>query len=382
MNKNLILLNKIFKKSHRLIIGLMSGTSLDGLDIALCECTDDSIKIKEFKTYEYTESLRAQLRSIQSKQTVNLQNLCILNTQMAHLHAKYILDSIKEWGMKTTDIDLIASHGQTVYHNPSKDLNSTLQIIDGDHIAQLTNIITISDFRQKHVAAGGEGAPLVALMDEKLYRHTTTNRMLLNLGGISNFTWLPSVTSNLDVLTSDVGPANTLINEAMQKYYNKPYDEGGETAKIGKVHSELLKYLLLEPFFRKPFPKTTGQEDFNLALIEEIISSYSVSLEPQDLIATLTQLTVYSISRAFEKITNSQDYELYVSGGGIYNTTIMNSLAERLEKAEIKPFEKLGMQPDAKEAALMAFLADNMLSGNKFEIAGKEIGMGKICLPN
>ncbi len=382
MNKQLVLLNKILKKSPRIIIGLMSGTSLDGLDIALCECTDNSILIKKFKTFDYDDNLRAQIRAVQSKQTVDLQNLCVLNTKLAHIHAQMVLMALKEWKMAPKDVDLIASHGQTVYHNPTREMNSTLQIIDGDHIAQLTSIITISDFRQKHVAAGGEGAPLVALMDEKLYRHDTINRMLLNLGGIANFTWLPLKGSKRQVITSDTGPANTLINEAMQKYFNKPYDENGNIAKMGTDHAELLKYLLLEPYFRKPFPKTTGQEDFNLTIIEELIKSYGVKLSHQDLIATLTQLTIYSISRAFDEIAGDEGYELYISGGGMHNSTIMEGLKERLPNAAIKSFESLGMNPDAKEAALMAFLADNMLMGNAFEVAGTKIGMGKICLPD
>jgi len=382
MNKQLAQLSKIIKKPSRKILGLMSGTSLDGLDIALCECEEAKIAVTNFKTIEYNAPLRARIRAIQSKQTVDLQELCVLNTELALLYGEWILEALEEWGKSSGEVDLIASHGQTIYHQPAEDFNSTLQIVDGDHIAQQTGIITISDFRQKHTAAGGEGAPLVALMDEKLFRHQAKHRILLNLGGIANFTWLPSLNSAEEIITSDTGPANTLINEAMQKHFNKPYDANGGVAKEGMVHSELLKYILLEPYFRKPFPKTTGQEDFNLELVEELMKGYQIELTATDLIATLTQLTVQSISRAFDKIVGEGGFELYASGGGIHNNTLMESLKERLSNAEVKNFEELGMHPDAKEAALMAFLADELLQGKSFDVNGVQVGLGKICLPN
>lgn len=382
MNKQLSLLSEITLKPTRIILGLMSGTSLDGLDMALCECSEASVKVLEFKTVEYNSILRARLRAVQSKQTVDLQEVCVLNTELAHLYANWILETIEEWNYSVNDIDAIASHGQTLYHQPGDEFNSTLQIVEGDHIAQKTGIITISDFRQKHTAAGGEGAPLVALMDEVLFRHSTINRVLLNLGGIANFTWLPAKESGKEIITSDTGPANTLINEAMQKHFNKPFDANGDVAKLGEVHSELLKYLLLEPYFRKPFPKTTGQEDFNLELVEELMNGYQIELTPTDLIATLTQLTVQSISRVFDKISENDVFELYASGGGIHNKTMMASLAERLPNAHVKNFEELGMLPDAKEAALMAFLADDLFRGNGFEINGTQVTLGKISLPN
>ncbi len=382
MNKQLSLLSEITQKSSRIILGLMSGTSLDGLDMALCECNDGCVKVLEFKTIEYDASLRARLRAVQSKQTVDLQEVCVLNTELAHLYANWILEAFEEWNYSVEEIDAIASHGQTLYHQPSNEFNSTLQVVDGDHIAQRTGIITISDFRQKHTAAGGEGAPLVALMDDALFRHESKNRVLLNLGGIANFTWLPAKKSGKEIITSDTGPANTLINEAMQKHFNKPYDDSGDVAKNGEIHSELLKYLLLEPYFRKPFPKTTGQEDFNLDLVEELMKGYQIELTPIDLIATLTQLTVQSISRAFDEISGKDVFELYASGGGIHNKTMMASLAERLPNAEVRNFEELGMLPDAKEAALMAFLADDLFRGNGFEVNGTHVTLGKISLPN
>lgn len=375
MNKQLLRLTEIAQKQERIVIGLMSGTSLDGLDISVCLFSGKTPELMHFKTVEYSESLRKRLRAVQSKPNVNLEEVCVLNTELAHLYSSYILEALSEWGMNTDEVDLIASHGQTIYHRPHPDLNSTLQIVDGDHIAQKTGIITLSDFRQKHVAKGGEGAPLAAIVDEELFSNEQSNRVLLNLGGISNFTWLPSKSMNSEVLTSDIGPANTLINESMKKYFQLPFDEGGTTAAKGNTHSELLKYLLLEPFFRKPFPKTTGQEDFNLDLVEELIKGYQIELAAEDLVATLTQLTVYSISRALEEITEGKEFELFISGGGVHNQVIMKGLTERIEKATIRDFEELGMNPDAKEAILIAFLANECILGGEWEL-------GKLSLPS
>ena len=254
MNKQLLQLGKLGEKQSRLIVGLMSGTSLDGLDIAICECSDEKVTVKAFKTEDYGSVLRARLRSIQSKEEVSLPEVCRLNTEMAHLYADWTLEALKEWGISTDDIDLIASHGQTIYHAPEHAQISTFQIVDGDHIAQRTGIITISDFRQKHTAAGGQGAPIAEMMDRRLFRHQTTHRVLLNLGGIANFTWLPSKESGEEVTSSDTGPANTIINEAMAKYYGYSYDDGGKVASMGTVNDALLKALMSKDYFSKPFP--------------------------------------------------------------------------------------------------------------------------------
>lgn len=382
MNKQLARLLEIARKSKRTVLGLMSGTALDGLDIALCSCDDRSVKILQFATISFEEELRKRLASIQSKQWADLDQICYLNTALADRYATWVLHTLKEWNISTKEIDLIGCHGQTIYHRPDELGHSTLQLVDADHIAQKTGIITLSDFRQKHIAAGGQGAPLASLMDEQLFRDHTQHRMLLNLGGIANFTWLPSKKSGKTCFSSDSGPANTLINQAMTYYFNEPYDKDGEVAAAGEVNSELLKYLLLEPFFRKPFPKTTGQEDFNLELVEKLMQGYRLEVPPKNFVSTLTKLTYKSIEQAFETVTNGESYELFVSGGGIHNPVLMRGLKECLPKATLLPFEQLGMHPDAKEAALMAFLADACIQGRAFHISEQFVNLGKISLPD
>ncbi|MEX0610143.1 MAG: anhydro-N-acetylmuramic acid kinase [Balneolaceae bacterium] len=392
MNQQLTKLFEIAQKPERLIIGLMSGTSLDGLDIALCKISgsgeETNIEVLNFETVEYSPALRSRLSAVQSKAQTDTKELTILNSELGFLYGDWVLGKLNKWNFSKEEVDLIASHGQTVFHAPSEDKkfpNSTFQMVDADHIAHRSGIITISDFRQKHTAAGGEGAPLAGIFDEVMFRSPNKNRMLLNLGGIANFTWLPSKESKKETKTSDTGPANTLMNEAMIKYFSRPYDEGGKVAAKGNVHSELLKYALLEPYFRKSFPKTTGQEDFKLAYIEDLMKGHQIELSHEDLLATLTAITIYSVSRAVDEIAGEENFECYVSGGGVHNTALMNGLKSRMPNAEFKEFEELGVSPDAKESAIMALFANECLAGEGFLIPGTEkrkVHLGKISLPD
>ncbi len=391
MNKYLSKLCEISKKPERLVVGMMSGTALDGLDVALCKIKghgkDSNIEVLEFDTCEYSEEQRTRLRLIQSKELTNTQELTMLNSELGFWYAEKVLKLITRWGIETSEVDLIASHGQTVYHAPAEsedNIHTTLQMVDGDHIAQRSGIITVSDFRQKHTAVGGEGAPMAGIFDELFFRDDTQNRMLLNLGGIANFSWLPSRNSGANILATDTGPANTLINEAMQTYFHMPYDEGGKVAATGNIHSELVKYVLLEPYFRKSFPKTTGQEDFQLSYIEQLMEGHRIELEPADLVATLTAITSQSIARAVDELVGDQSFDCYVSGGGSYNQTLMNDLNDRISQAKFKPFKELGMHPDAKEAAMMAFFGNELVAGEGFPIPGvteEKVHLGKISLP-
>jgi anhydro-N-acetylmuramic acid kinase len=222
MNLNIKHLYEIAQKEKRVIIGLMSGTSLDGLDIALCEISGNGIntavQLLHFETCAYNTAFKEEIRTVFAKEVIDFQYLAILNEWIACQHAELILSCLKKWNFNTNQVDLIASHGQTVMHAPKilhqkKDFpNATLQIGDGDHIAVKTGIITISDFRQKHLAAGGEGAPLAVYGDYFLGANPFENRILLNLGGIGNFTILPNTNEYNFVFVTDSGPGNTLID--------------------------------------------------------------------------------------------------------------------------------------------------------------------------
>ncbi|MFN8805761.1 MAG: anhydro-N-acetylmuramic acid kinase, partial [Bacteroidota bacterium] len=219
MNRQIQSLYQIAQKPQRLIIGLMSGTSLDGLDIALCRFRgmglETQIELLEFETVAYENAFKEEIKTIFSKDTVSLEKVCLLNPWVGLVHAQMILDCLKKWNRVPSEIDLIASHGQTIYHAPKslhqkeKFGNATLQIGDGDHIAHATGVITLSDFRQKHIAAGGEGAPLASYGDFLIFSKRGENRIMLNIGGIANFTYLPGTLNADEVFSTDVGPGNT-----------------------------------------------------------------------------------------------------------------------------------------------------------------------------
>ncbi|NGP77427.1 anhydro-N-acetylmuramic acid kinase [Balneolaceae bacterium YR4-1] len=399
MNPSISKLSGISGKKTRRIVGLMSGTSLDGLDIALCDVTgsgtDTSVDLVRFDTISYDRNTREALSEITSVEQAELEKVCIMNARLGELHAQMILDTLDKWSIKPLDVDCIASHGQTIFHAPKSkhgvnDLpNATLQIGDGDHIASKTGILTISDFRQKHTAVGGEGAPMAGLVDEILFRHAHENRILLNIGGIANLTLLPAGKGNhRPAMTTDTGPGNTLIDAAVRKYFARNYDKDGEIAQSGKVDRTLLNKLKEHPFFKRSIPKTTGPELFNLAWVLEILSANQIAIpEPEDLIATLTRLTAETIAEAIHNLEHDDDnIQVYVSGGGVHNKLLMKWLKEHLPGYWIQNFKKLGLDPDAKEAVLFAVLANETLAGEGFRLENhskqlQKVNFGKISFP-
>lgn len=375
MNNNILKLYNIAKKDSKLIVGLMSGTSLDGLDIALCEVRGSGIQTQiemlAFETIEYAAPFHENIKAVFSKNTVDMRLLCVMNASIGIEHARLVNAVLAKWKVRAEDVDLIASHGQTVFHAPkahnatNEYPNSTLQIGDGDHIAVNTGIITVSDFRQKHIAAGGEGAPLVIYGDYLLFADSNENRILLNIGGISNFTFLPAEGQVDDLISTDVGPGNTLMNQYIQQHYSKPYDKDGTIAASGKVNNALLAALSEHPFFSYCFPKTTGPEDFNLFFLSNAqIKSNTITISHTDVMATLCAFTAKSIAQAVTAITDQYtNLKIYVSGGGHKNPTLLKMLAEYLPDILIESTFTLGIDPDAKEAILFALLANETVAG-------------------
>ena len=398
MNESLGKLIDISKKDSKKIIGLMSGTSLDGLDIALCEVTGNglntSIALLKFETISYSNDFKDEIRSVFSKQNIELEKLCLLNEWIGSTHAEMINQSLRNWNISNDEIDLIASHGQTIYHAPkslhqnNKFGNGTLQIGDGDHIAVNTGIITISDFRQKHIAAGGEGAPLAAYGDYLLFSSKEKNRILLNIGGISNITFIPADAAFEKVICTDVGPGNTLMDAWVSRNYTgMHYDKDALIAKQGKPNYTLLNTLQTHPFYKIDLPKSTGPELFNLAYVEEaLIKSNTKDISNEDILATLNILTANTIFDVIENlISGMPNSELYISGGGIHNPLLMEYIRNQFDGILVSTTDALNINPDAKEAILFALLANELISGNNSFGKGSKtmpaVGMGKICLP-
>ena len=383
MNPNILKLNTIARKKERRIIGLMSGTSLDGLDIALCTISgageETNVSLNRFVTKEYSEDFADELRKISSVESANLAEVCYLHTRLARLHAEWILEALKVWGVNSADVDCIASHGQTIYHYPARDqggktnpLNTTLQIGDGDQIAVKTGILTVSDFRQKHTAFDGEGAPMAGLIDNLLFKDQNESRILLNIGGIGNYTYLPvsSETKN-EAFTTDTGPGNTLIDKCTQIYFNLPFDRDSEIAASGSVHQTLLKELLSEPWFIGGGSKTTGPEFFSIEWLNKKILEAGLNidtLKKEDLIRTVTELSAVTIADHISTTCNESDFKqvVYISGGGARNPLLVRRLKSLLPSFRVENFSKLGIDPDAKEAVLFAVLANEMLAGEGF----------------
>ncbi|MBB5637994.1 anhydro-N-acetylmuramic acid kinase [Pedobacter cryoconitis] len=396
MNAQLASLTRIAAAPSRIIIGLMSGTSLDGLDIALCEFSgaglETQVKVLHFVTMPYTEDFKEDLKSVSFKTQVSLQKVTLLNAVIGSYSAELILNALKEWGYPAASVDLIASHGQTIFHAPvslhqqNVYPNATLQIGDGDHIAVQTGIITLSDFRQKHIAAGGEGAPLAVYGDYLLFSSPDENRILLNIGGISNFTYLPGGRNPDQVFSTDIGPGNTLMDQFVQRNYpGKYYDQDAAIAKAGKPSRALVKALADHPFFKQPFPRTTGPELFNLDYLQQAqLNSGQESLSKEDILASLNEFTAYSIVTAIQQSIHDQSFQVYLSGGGMHNPLLVQKISEGLG-FPLKNTEELGIDPDAKEAVLFALLANECVAGGQTDFGRRRgvpsVTMGKISLP-
>jgi anhydro-N-acetylmuramic acid kinase len=400
MKSSVYKLYKIATKKKRWIIGLMSGTSFDGLDVALCRIKGAGMKtnceLVRFETVSYSPEFKEELKTIFSRRDADLEKVCLLNEWVAIQHASIINQCLKKWGYTKDDIDLIASHGQTIYHAPKflhgkeQFPNATLQIGDGDHIAVNTGIITVSDFRQKHIAAGGEGAPLAVYGDHLLFSKKGENRIMLNIGGIANFTFLPGDLDGSKIFSTDVGPGNTLMDAFVQKHFpGKYFDENSFIAKKGKVNVELLDQLKVHSFFSQDFPKTIGPELFNLSYLQKATdTSKASSLPAEDIMATLNRFSADTISDAIKRcIDNNEKYSVYVSGGGMHNPLLMENIKSQLKGMKFYSTDDLHINPDAKEAVLFALLANECICGKKIKIGkGRKkipsVSMGKISFPD
>ena len=398
MNKYIRQLNNIASKPSRRIIGLMSGTSLDGLDIVLCKIkqhgVDTQLELENFITVPYDEDFKMEVKTVFAKGLVSLQQLCLLNEWIGKRHAEMINDCLQQWQIAKTDVDLIASHGQTIFHAPlshhqnEKFGNGTMQIGDGDQIAVNTGIITISDFRQKHIAAGGEGAPLAAYGDYLLFKEKNSNIILLNIGGIANFTFLPAGPQPSGIFSTDTGPGNTMMDAWMQlNFAGQYYDDGAAIAVQGKVNENLLQALLQNDFFKKALPKTTGPELFNMTYLNEALEkSNTVQISTEDVMATLNRFTADTICAAILPVLKEGSTKIYLSGGGLHNPLLLHQLKLKLQGVNIQSTAEKNINPDAKEAILFAVLANECVSGNanSFLSGVKNFpatGMGKISLP-
>ncbi|MGA3244416.1 MAG: anhydro-N-acetylmuramic acid kinase [Bacteroidota bacterium] len=383
-------------KRTKLIVGLMSGTSADGIDAALVRVSGSGVGTHltqlDFGTYPYPAGLRSLILENSLPGTGSVDLLCELNVVIAHFFADAVKKIARKARVRLSDIDLIGSHGQTVHHLPQlkrifgKTIRSGLQIGDPATIAKLTGITTVGDFRTGDMAVGGQGAPLVPYFDYLMFRSKTKNRILLNLGGIANFTALPKKCSVEDVVAFDTGPANMVIDGLMLELYGRKFDRNGSIAQSGWVATDLLSELMTHPYFKQRPPKSTGREVFGKMILPKILK-HRRTLEKEDLIATATRWTALSVFDQYKRFIEkrmSAD-EVLVSGGGAHNRSVMTGLQECFHPVPVKKIESIGFSSDAKEAVCFAVLANETICEHPSNVprvtgASRPVILGKICL--
>jgi anhydro-N-acetylmuramic acid kinase len=383
-------------KRTKLIVGLMSGTSADGIDAALVRVSGSGVGTHltqlDFGTYPYPAGLRSLILENSLPGTGSVDLLCELNVVIAHFFADAVKKIARKARVRLSDIDLIGSHGQTVHHLPQlkrifgKTIRSGLQIGDPATIAKLTGITTVGDFRTGDMAVGGQGAPLVPYFDYLMFRSKTKNRILLNLGGIANFTALPKKCSVEDVVAFDTGPANMVIDGLMLELYGRKFDRNGSIAQSGWVATDLLSELMTHPYFKQRPPKSTGREVFGKMILPKILK-HRRTLEKEDLIATATRWTALSVFDQYKRFIErrmSAD-EVLVSGGGAHNRSVMAGLQEYFHPVPVKKIESIGFSSDAKEAVCFAVLANETICEHPSNVprvtgASRPVILGKICL--
>lgn len=387
------ILNSVLNKKKKLAIGLMSGTSLDGIDACLLEIegnyTDTRINVIDFMTLDYTKEEKERIFKLCHIKTSTVDEICYMNTYLGNKMGQAALSICQKAGVNIRDVDFISSHGQTIHHMP--DQHSTLQIGELSNIAAVTGCVTAGDFRPSDMAYGGQGAPLVPYVDYILFSSKEKGRVLLNLGGIANITVLKAGGSEEDVLAFDTGPANVLIDEIVRIITDgeKAYDEGGKLASQGTIDEQWLNEIILNDkyLFKNP-PKSTGREYYTKEFANGLYERGRIrGLSSHDILATVTAYTAKSIQHQLKSfvLNDCKIDELYVSGGGAHNQLIMKLLDQYID-AEVKNVSKLDFSGDAKEAIAFAILGNEFLSGRTNNIpnstgSDRRVIMGKLALP-
>jgi anhydro-N-acetylmuramic acid kinase len=384
----------------RTVIGVMSGTSLDGIDVAVARIEGSgaalTLETLGFCSIPYSDDLRDLLLVNSTPASSSVRALSQLNVRLAHAYAEAIRLLMRNTGLSLDAVDAVGCHGQTVHHVPDAadcaglPTRSTLQIGDPSTLAGLLGLPVVGDFRLADMALGGQGAPLAPYFDYVYFSDATEDRGLLNIGGIANLTVLPRAGGIDRVTAFDTGPGNLLIDALARRFIDRPFDANGRFAAQGTVRERLLASLLEDRYFETPPPKSTGREYFDADYVSRLLEAaerLGVS-QPEDILATTTAFTAATIAGAYARfIAPKQTVDRFlVSGGGVHNAFLMEELTHRLAPALVSSTLTSGLDPDAKEALCFAVLAHETLNGVPSNVPGatgasRPAILGKICLP-
>ncbi|YCI80049.1 anhydro-N-acetylmuramic acid kinase [Enterobacteriaceae bacterium] len=338
-------------------IGVMSGTSLDGVDVVLAAIDEHLVAQQASLSWPMPVALKEEVLAVCQGQTLTLAQLGRLDTRLGRLFADAVQALMKQEGLRPEDVMAVGCHGQTVWHEPQGDAPHSLQIGDNNQITARTGVTVVGDFRRRDMALGGQGAPLVPAFHQALLAHPVERRMVLNIGGIANLSLL---IPHQPVRGFDTGPGNMLMDAWIWRQKGKPYDKDAAWAMQGKVTLPLLQQFLSDPYFAAPAPKSTGREYFNYGWLERQLAGFP-GLAPEDVQATLTELTAVSISE--QVLLNGGCERLLVCGGGSRNPLLMARLAALLPGIEVSSTDEAGISGDDMEALAFAWLAYRTLSG-------------------
>lgn len=350
---------------------MMSGTSVDSIDVSIVDFSQSKKLLTNInESYEIKNTIRKKIqRIIGNPLNVSLMDLGELNALLGNLYADAVLSALSKNNISPNNIIAIGNHGQTIFHSTNTENKFSLQIGDSSIVATRTGIPCICDFRSSDIAMGGEGAPLSAGFHEYMFKSGYKNRIILNLGGIANIT----VLNNNITFGYDTGPANTLIDNWINKIFNKNYDNNGDWARSGNLNSDLLESLLSEPYFNKSYPKSSGRELFNLEWLNNHLQKNSLDIPPEDIQRTLTELTAKSIWLA---IKTHKIHEIYICGGGYKNKFLIERIKSYCPNLKIYTTKKLGIDPEYVESICFAWLAFQYLNkrpGNIPTVTGAKI---------
>ena len=335
-------------------IGIMSGTSFDGIDAVLIDFTGDLPNTIGNYSLAMPTNIHDSLQQIaQTTQPHLLDNLYTLDAALGELYSQAVEHLLKQTSTRSEDVVAIGCHGQTIRHFPNATPPWTVQIGDPNIIAAKTGITTVADFRRRDLAHGGQGAPFAPIFHHAFMQSSDETRAVLNIGGFSNIAMLPTTGK---VTGFDVGPGNILMDAWMQTQQNKPFDDKGAYAASGTLNKNLLARLLQHPFFAESPPKSTGRDDFNFDWLQGILQGCQEDIKPEDVQATLAELTAFTVAGAIEKY-QPETKTLYICGGGANNDYLLSRIDALLPRVNVQTTEALGIHPQLSEAALMAWLA-------------------------